>query len=482
METTLTDTIARSPSSSTIAVEQYLSPLRDAYLRHGAPSQNARVDALRRLHRTLGRHESRLEATLERDLLRPPHETQLVEFVPVYTELRHAIAATKSWMRRRSVSTPMTLFGTRSYIQPEPKGVVLILGAWNYPIALTLIPLISAVSAGNRVLLKPSEHAPATASALKDLLAEVFAPNEVCVVEGGADVAAALCASAVDHIFFTGGPEIGKKVMQAASQRLTSVTLELGGKSPVVFEAGAVRSDTVQKLVWGKMMNSGQTCIAPDYVLCHEDDRDELVDLIEVELRYRYRSPEYQQTAIVNARHEQRLMETIEECRQAGCKVIVRSDGPSEPRRLPLTLIINPQDHLRVMQEEVFGPILPIRTYRSEETIFETIGARPKPLTSYVFARTSSFKSRLERLLSAGGMVFNDVLVQYSNTHLPFGGAGYSGHGRSHGKAGFDSFSNLKSVLVQPTRRSALTLLYPPYASRGRRLLSLVLSTLRRTG
>jgi aldehyde dehydrogenase (NAD+) len=366
-------------------------------------------------------------------------------------------------VKARKVSLPLNQLPGSAWVQPEPLGVVLIIGPWNYPFQLMISPLIGAIAAGNCALLKPSELAPATSAVLAQLVQATFDPAHVALVEGGVETAQALLAEKFDHIFFTGGERIGKVVMQAAAQHLTPVTLELGGKSPCIIDTDINLEVAVRRLVWGKFLNAGQTCIAPDYLLVNEAIKPALVEALQQRLQQCYgdqpsQSPDY--SRIVNERQFDRLVGLLNQG-----QVLAGGEHHRPDRYIAPTLIDQVTWDDPVMQEEIFGPILPILTYRRLEDAIAIIQQRPKPLALYLFSRDRQVQRQVLQNTTAGGVCINDVILQVAVWGLPFGGVGSSGMGAYHGKYSFDTLSHLKSVFKRPFWLD-MDWRYPPYADK----------------
>ncbi|HEX2832338.1 MAG TPA: aldehyde dehydrogenase family protein [Thermoanaerobaculia bacterium] len=426
-----------------------------------------RIEKLRRFERALFTHRDEIRKAMWEDYRKPPEEVDLSEIYPVASEARHAIRHLKTWMRPKRVSTRLALFGSTSRIIHEPKGVVLIIAPWNFPFNLTLGPLVSAIAAGNCAILKPSEMTPASTACMKRILGELFPENEVAVVEGDASVAQALLAKKFDHIFFTGSPAVGRIVMKAASEHLTSVTLELGGKSPAIVDASANLDDAAKKIAWGKAFNCGQICIAPDYVLVHETVRDAF--LSKLRASFDALGENGSRGILVNDRHAARLHRLLDDAVKQGAEVVI--GGTGEGRELKPTVITNVAPDAPVMQEEIFGPILPVLTYRSLDDAFATIEQRERPLVLYVFSRAKDVIRRIVSRTRAGGTAINHTLIHFYQLELPFGGVGHSGVGKSHGFYGFEAFSNARGVLHQRLPFSAIELLFPPYGAKLQKFL-----------
>ncbi|HEX7154287.1 MAG TPA: aldehyde dehydrogenase family protein [Thermoanaerobaculia bacterium] len=429
--------------------------------RVGATNAAQRIAKLRKLHDTVMARRDEIRAAMWADYQKPAAEVDLSEIYPVVGEARHAMRHLRKWLRPQRVSTRLALMGARSYVRHEPKGVVLILSPWNFPFNLSLGPLISAVAAGNCVILKPSEMTPHSAACMKKLLAEVFEESEVAVVEGDAKVAEELLRMPWDHVFFTGSPAVGKLVMKAAAEHLTSVTLELGGKSPVVIDRTADLDEAAQKVAWGKFFNCGQICIAPDYLLVDESIRQPFLEKLRASID---KLGDQSRGLIVNDRHASRVKRLFDSAVAGGAKVW--TGGGIDGRRVKPTVLTDVAPDSPVMQEEIFGPILPVMTYRDREEAYRFINEREKPLVLYVFSRDRRVAQEVIARTSAGGTVVNDTLIHFFEMSLPFGGVGNSGIGRGHGRWGFEAFSNPRGVLDQKLKRTGLQLMYPPYGGK----------------
>ncbi|SDL69328.1 aldehyde dehydrogenase (NAD+) [Catalinimonas alkaloidigena] len=439
-----------------------------AHLRQTTAS--ARITQLKRLRKAVYEQRYALRRALQADFGKPGVETDFTEIFPLLKEIDHVVRHLKDWMEPHKVSTPLALIGSRAFVQYEPKGVVLIMAPWNYPFYLQLSPLVSALAAGNAAILKPSEMTPHTAAFIRQLIETLFPPEEVAVVEGGKDVAEALLALPFDHIFFTGSPEVGKVVMAAAAQHLTSVTLELGGKSPVVVDETADVADAARKIAWGKYINAGQTCIAPDYLLVHEHQRVPMLEALRTAFRQMYDEGGY--ARIINERHFQRLKTLLEQAQAAGAVVEEGGTIDATQRLMAPTVLTGMTEAMRLMQEEIFGPLLPVVFFRSLEEAVACIERRPKPLSLYIFSRNERHIDYLLHHTSAGGTAINETILHVANPRLPFGGVNHSGLGKSHGHWGFLAFSNERSVLRQRVGLSTAQLSYPPYTSTTEKISS----------
>ncbi|SHK80320.1 aldehyde dehydrogenase (NAD+) [Rhodothermus profundi] len=431
-----------------------------------------------RLREAVLDHRETIRTALWADFRKPPLEVDLTEIAPVVTEARYVARHLAQWMRPKRVSSTLTHLGTRAEIRYEPKGVVLILSPWNYPFTLTLAPLITAIAAGNCVIVKPSELAPNSARTIRRILEEVFEPEEVAVFEGDHTVAEALLELPFNHIFFTGSPRVGRLVMEAAARHLASVTLELGGKSPTIVDETADVDQAAEKIAWGKFTNGGQTCIAPDYVLVHRKLHDALVDALREQIVTFYGpDPEtwHQNNSyahIVNDRHYERLRHLYEDALARGAQDVVGGPWRAEDRFVPPTVLTHVPDEAAIMQEEIFGPLLPIQTFDHLEEALAAINRRPTPLALYVFARDEQRTQYVLNHTSAGGGCVNDTLLHFNHPSLPFGGIGQSGVGKAYRYHGFLAFSNERPVVYRRFEFPLLRRFYPPYGEQALRLLN----------
>jgi aldehyde dehydrogenase (NAD+) len=445
-------------------------------MRHrvAATTSAERIEKLRALEKALFARRDDIRAAMFADYRKPHEETDLSEIYPVLIEARHARRHLRRWMKPRRVSAPLALFGTRSRIMHEPKGVVLIISPWNFPFNLTLGPLVSAIAAGNCAIVKPSEMTPHAAACIASILEELFDPAEVAVIEGDAKTATALLSKPFDHIFFTGSPAVGKSVMRAAAEHLTSVTLELGGKSPAIVDVTADLDEAAAKIAWGKYLNSGQICVAPDYLLVHRSIADDFALRLQRSVETMFRDAG-SRGGIVNERHHERLSRALAAATERGATVL--SGGTTDPARNDFgpTILTGVAPDAQLLQDEIFGPVLPIVPYDDLEGAIRLINEKEKPLSLYVFSHDRSVIDRVLAGTSAGGTAINDTVVQFFHTGLPFGGVGNSGIGRAHGFFGFEAFSNIRGVFEQSLRRTPLQLMYPPYNAFKRRLIDLTL-------
>ncbi len=434
-----------------------------------------RKKRLLKLEQWILSHRKDIQHALSKDLLKSTQETDLAEIYAALTEIREARRNLRPWMEPQYIHPTPTFLGTTGYHLYEPKGVCLIISPWNYPFNLAVGPMVSAIAAGNTFILKPSEFTPETSSLIKQMVTEVLEESMGFVVEGDADTAQNLLKLPFDHIFFTGSPEVGKLVMEAAARNLSSVTLELGGKSPTVIDETAELDDAAEKIFWGKWLNAGQTCVAPDYLFVHEKVYSKFISYLKAHAEKRY--PEQFYTGIVNDKHHARLTHMVEDAINKGATKVEIPRTFSNRKMAPI-ILENLVDEMLVMKEEIFGPILPVIKYQDLDEVIDHINARPKPLSLYFFSRSRKNQEKILHSTSSGNAVINDCVLQFANPGLSFGGIGQSGFGKSHGKDGFKAFSNKKSVLKQRTGLTLAKLLYPPYSKWKNRLINILLKHL----
>lgn len=457
-----------TPAESPLDLDAALATVRSAFDSGTTRPLEWRRAQLDGLLRFLDDHEDALVAALATDLGRPRLEAYSADIGASANEISHIADHFEKWARPRRARIPLVTRPGRGEVRPEPLGVALVIAPWNYPVYLLLCPLAAALAAGNAVVAKPSELSPATASVLTRNLPDYLDRDAFAIFEGGPDVSTALLERRFDHIFFTGSTRVGYIVMEAAAKHLTPVTLELGGKSPCVVDDDVDVQTAANRIAWGKGLNAGQTCIAPDYVLVGRGRRDELVDAIAGAWRSFYGenpadSPDFGR--IVSDRHHGRLVSML-----AGEDIAVGGEHDTPSRYLAPTVVIDPAPDSPLMTEEIFGPILPIVTVEDVDDAIAFVRDRPKPLALYVFSDDDDTVDRVLEQTSSGGVCVNHTIFHITPPDLPFGGVGPSGMGRYHGRSGFDTFSNLKSVLRKPVRPET-SLIYPPYGSVKQRIL-----------
>jgi aldehyde dehydrogenase (NAD+) len=428
-----------------------------------------RTKKLKKILNYILKNREEIQKSLYQDFKKNPIETEITETFGTVAEIRHIIKNLEQWLTPKKVDTPLPLVGSQSKIMLEPKGVTLIISPWNYPFSLAVAPLVCAIAAGNTVILKPSELSANTSSLLSKMIKELFDEKEVTVFEGDASVATELLKYPFDHIFFTGSTHIGKKVMEAASKNLSSITLELGGKSPVFIEESADIEDTAEKIVWGKFINTGQTCIAPDYIMVPQHKKALLVSAMKRNIEKFYNADgkgiqhcEYF-GRIINDRHFNRLTGLIEDAINKGANIAFGGKTSASDRYIEPALLVDVEKNMKVMQEEIFGPVLPIIGYEELDNAIRFVTSMEKPLALYVFSQNKSKTNYIIQKTSAGTTCINECVIQFSNTNLPFGGVNHSGIGKSHGYYGVLAFSNERSILEQRTGLTTVKALYPPY-------------------
>ena len=446
----------------TAPIPQFVQQQREFFRTGQTQPISFRLEQLTKLKQAIVDRQEAIVQAAKADLGRPAFEAYFE--IATLGEINLALKQLKNWVKPQRVKSPIDQFPAAAWIQPDPLGVVLIIGPWTYPFQLIISPLVGAIAAGNCAILKPSEHAPETSRVVSELIAATFDPDYVAVAEGDIKVSQQLLAEKFDHIFFTGGTAVGRIVMAAAAQHLTPVTLELGGKSPCIVDSDIHLDRAAKRIAWGKFINTGQTCIAPDYLLVQRQIKPDLVDRIKYYIKEFYgedpaQSPDYGR--IIHRQHFDRLVA----CLDRGEIVLGGGYNPTD-RYLAPTLIDGVTWDDPVMQEEIFGPILPILTYDTLEDAIDRVNARPKPLALYFFSQDRDRQEQILRTTSSGGVCINDTVMQVGVNALPFGGVGESGMGSYHGKASFNTFSHFKSVL---RREFWLDLgwRYAPYTAQG---------------
>lgn len=418
------------------------------YYKSGATRDYAfRLQSLRNLQQAVRDNEGRLSEALRKDLGKQPFESYMTEIGMVLDEVRFHIRHLKGWMRNKRVPTQLAQFHAVSFVSPEPYGVALMMAPWNYPILLCLDPLIGAISAGNCAVVKPSAYTPATSQAIADLISEIFPPEYVSVIQGGRQENTKLLEQKFDYIFFTGSVSVGKAVMHAAAENLTPVTLELGGKSPAIVDASADLRLTAKRIAFGKLLNGGQTCVAPDYVLVEESVRDVFILNLREVLAENFPNNDYSEHVhIVNERHYQDKKALLE-----GQTVVIGGGFDDVTRQIEPTVLIDVDPESAVMQEEIFAPILPVLTWKKLDQAIEFVRSREKPLSLYLFTKERSVEDEVLNKCSFGGGCINDTIIHLATPHMGFGGVGQSGMGSYHGKGSFDTFTHFRSIVRKST-------------------------------
>jgi aldehyde dehydrogenase (NAD+) len=467
MTTESTDvTASTSTAATTSDIPGVVARVRKTFATGRTRNIEWRKQQLRALERLVTENEPAIADALAQDLGRKPFEAWLADIASTAGEAADAAKNVGKWAKRKHRLLEKAQLPGRAWIEYEPFGTVLVIGAWNFPFALTLGPAIGAIAAGNAVVLKPSEVSPASSALMAELVPKYMDRDAIVVVEGDGAVSQELIAQGFDKLCFTGGTEIGRKVYESAAAHLTPVTLELGGKSPVIVAADADIDVAAKRIAWTKLINSGQICIAPDYVLADASIRDQLVDKIRDAVDA-FEAGDPSGKRIVNQRHFDRLVASMAATKG---KVAVGGGSDAAAMKIQPTVVVDPDLDEPLMRDEIFGPILPIVTVKSLDEAIDFVNSRPKPLAAYLFTKAKSVRERVIKEVSAGGMLVNHLLFQFSTTKLPFGGVGPSGMGAYHGRFGFEEFSHRKSVLTKPTRPDLTAMIYPPYTDKAWKL------------
>ena len=467
-------------ASDTLLIQRF-EKLRKRSLELRQESLSNRIALLRKLEKWLHANRERIGSAVHSDFQKPLLEVDTSEVYPVLTELRHAVNHLEEWTRPKKIDAPLSYVGTRSEIRYEPKGVCLIMAPWNFPFNLCVGPLISCLAAGNAAIVKPSELTPHTSRLVKEMVNEIFEDDLVCVEEGGIRVSQDLLELPFDHIFFTGSPAVGKIVMQAASRHLTSITLELGGKSPTVVDSSANLKDAARRIAFGKFLNNGQTCIAPDYLLVENSIKHKFIEYLRLEVLKLFgdgssideNSASY--SRMINLRNFNRVQDLIRDAEERGAMALRLGGSNAKTNFLAPVILTDISPDSRISKEEIFGPVLPILSFSRAEEVILQINQRPKPLALYIFSNRKSFQESIMRNTSSGGVCINECVLQYTHPNLPFGGVNNSGIGKSHGEYGFLAFSNEKPVLRQKRGWAAPYLLHPPYTIRMKKIVDVLL-------
>ncbi len=469
---------AAEKSAGEMEIERVFAVQKAAFATDPAPAQETRRKWLDALIRAVEKNEKKIVEAISADFgARASEESIVSEVIVTIGAARLARRKLARWMRPRPIATPLHMLPARSRLEPQPLGVVGVIAPWNYPVQLALSPAIAALAAGNRVMLKPSELTPRTSDLLKEMLAAEFEESVIAVIVGGVETGQAFTRVPFDHLLYTGSTAVGQKVAEAAAKNLTPVTLELGGKSPAIIDESADLAKAARSIAHGKMFNAGQTCVAPDYVLAPRSKLDAAVEAIAAAARKLYpeidTTPDY--SAIVSDRHFARLKSLVDEARAAGAKIVeVGSQNALYPqRKMPLTMVIEPPPNIRLMKEEIFGPVLPVLGVASGDEAIAHVNKGDRPLALYWFGREKPARDKVLAKTISGGVTVNDTLWHVAQENLPFGGVGKSGMGVYHGEAGFETFSHMKPVFYQ-SRFANATLLHPPFGSKTKKILDLV--------
>jgi coniferyl-aldehyde dehydrogenase len=479
----MTTTAASVPTSKTTeSLGASLAKMKERARKNGAPTYDERIASLDKLERALLARKGAIADAISRDFgNRSKHETLVAEVFIVLGAIKHTKAHLREWMEPEEREVGFVFLPASIEVRPQPVGVVGIISPWNYPVQLALAPLVQVLAAGNRAMIKPSELVPETAALLHDLIAETFPEDQVTVVTGGPEVGEEFSRLPFDHLVFTGSTRVGKVVMRAAAENLVPVTLELGGKSPTIVAKDFNVKTAADRIVAGKLFNAGQTCIAPDYVLVPAASRDAFVEACQEAVAKMYptllANPDY--TSVVNDRHYARLTGLVEDAKTRGARIVElnpageKLDAASGTRKLAPTLVLDPTDEMTVMQEEIFGPVLPIVTYQSLDEAIDYVNDHPRPLALYFFSHDKTATDRVLNETISGGVSVNETMLHVAQDDLPFGGIGPSGMGAYHAHEGFESFSKKKPVFRQ-ARVNTTGLLRPPYGKLIDRMLKFI--------
>ncbi len=454
---------ATLPSQS---LENIFENLKISFLKDPNPPIKQRIHSLKKLRRSILQHHQDIIDALKLDLNKSAFETEASEILVSLREIDKAIRNLKYWTQDRSVEPDWLLFGTSSYIRYEPKGIVLIISPWNYPLNLCITPFVAAISAGNKAILKPSEFAPNTSKVISNIIESVFSNEEVAVVEGDASIAAELCQLPFNLIFFTGSQAIGKKVLQEAAHNLTPITLEMGGKCPVIVDPSYNLLEAIEAIAFAKTLNAGQTCLAPDFICIHENRLEEFKKLWSITINKFFgknplANPDY--CGIVNAFHFNRLTELIQQSLHEGGHYDSIPESDNELLKIKPLLLSEITWNNTIMSDEIFGPILPIITFRNVEELFTPLMNMKRPLNSYIFSKHKKFIQKVLNHTRSGGVTINQCILNYTDLNLPFGGDHHSGIGKYHGHFGFLEFSHQRAISKKGIFPSTLKLFYPPY-------------------
>ncbi len=440
-------------------------------------SAKERIATLKKLRDAVLDNREAIKEALYKDFRKHPSEVDMTEVYVITSEIKHAIANLRRWMRPQHVETPISLMGSSSWIHYEPKGVVLIISPWNFPVNLTFGPLVSAIAAGNCAIIKPSEHTPHASALMSKIVKETFDESEIAIFEGDVEVAQELLKLPFNHIFFTGSPAVGKIVMGAASKHLASVTLELGGKSPTIVDETADVTTAAARIAWGKFLNNGQICIAPDYVFVHESKQEEFLNAVAKMVQKFYgeqvsESKDY--ARMVNNRHYNRVKGYLEDSVDKGANIAIGGKVDDSQDFIEPTVVTNVPKDSALMENEIFGPVLPLSTFSNLEEVINHINAGEKPLALYIYSKSRKNINRIINNTRAGGTCINQNAVHFFNSNLPFGGVNNSGVGKAGGWFGFETFSNPRGVYKQNIP-GALEMLMPPYNDFKQKMIDLTI-------
>lgn len=454
------------------SIQELIRKQREYFYTDATLDVNFRINSLKKIQTAIQTHQEQINAALKADLGKSSFESYMCESGLVLNEITYMLKHIRSLAKEKTVPTPLAQFHSRSYMKPSPYGVVLIMSPWNYPFLLTFDPLVEALAAGNTVVLKPSAYSPATSRIICEIVRECFPEQYVAVVTGGREENACLLQEHFDYIFFTGSQSVGKEVMRQASAHLTPVTLELGGKSPCIVDKSANLKLAARRIVFGKYLNCGQTCVAPDYVFCHQDIKDDLLKQIQKQIRKQFgKSPLDNKNygKIINEKHFSRILNLID-----SSKVVTGGNIRQETLQIEPTVMDHVTFEDAVMQEEIFGPVMPLLTFTSMDEVIHKVNSMAHPLALYIFAQDRAVINKVTSECGFGGGCVNDVIIHLATSEMPFGGFGESGMGSYHGKKGFETFSHYKSIVDKKTWID-LPMRYQPYRKIYDRLIHLFL-------
>lgn len=463
-------------------LESVFSTQQKAFSVDRNPDRKVRVERLRRLRKVIVSHRDAIIVAVNKDFgSRSTEESRLAEIAATVENIDYAIKRVGRWMKPRARGASRWFKPAKNFIVPQPLGVIGVMAPWNYPVNLSIAPLASALAAGNRAMVKMSEVTPHTASLIKTIVSATFDSSEIAIIDGDAKVAAEFSELPFGHLLFTGSTAVGRKVMKAAAVNLTPVTLELGGKSPVIVDEAYSIDEAARRILWGKTYNAGQTCVAPDFVIVPKGSGKAFVDAIvgHYHRHFPAGAADGSYTSVVDHRQFDRLRSVLDQAKSDGATIVEAEPHTTDhasARKFPLTLVLNPSMGSRVMTEELFGPILPVLEHSGVDQAIAMVNAGENPLALYYFGPPGSARDRVLRHTLSGTVAINDVVVQFLQVDLPFGGVGASGFGRYHGKEGFETFSHLKPVFLQRGfgKSTGLKLLYPPYGNLARRLINMM--------
>lgn len=462
-----------------MSYDSILQAQKQTAIRFRSEPVSARKKRIRAVKDWILSHTEEIREAVHRDFSKPYAEIDSTDIFPVTSEINHILAHLDDWVKPKKADTPITMMGLKGEIRYEPRGTCLIIAPWNFPFNLSIGPLIPCLAAGNTAVIKPSEITPSTSALVRKMIGEIFPEDEVAVVEGGPEVSTDLLKLPFDHIFFTGSPAIGKIVMRAAAENLSTVTLELGGKSPAIVHHDARLREAAKRIAFGKFLNNGQTCIAPDHLVVHESVADRFLPMLKEEVLALFfseapaeQSPDYGR--ISSEKHFDRLSVYLDDALNNGWNVILGGPRDRNTRFFHPHIITGSNLDTAVMQEEIFGPVLPVIIYSEIQEVTRRLSGMHKPLSLYVFSSDRSFCDELARTTSSGSVGFNECLVQFLHPNLPFGGVNHSGIGNSHGYFGFQAFSNEKSVVRQLPVFGTSHLFHPPYRPWMQKMMGLL--------